>query len=182
MQVRHQSSYCATPDTDHKCTASQNRALKVAVEDFEVRSSYTFWMDITVKEASHMRVALSQEDLVCSFKLDIPNLQAVIESDQFYILLNVVRNVMLSPPPATAASNRAKAEQEAREGGKRKEIVRSRELMQRYDLKMPSVLDINNKASRDEIRVLVEEATKQPLETERGIARFVECFIGKGKW
>jgi hypothetical protein len=31
--------------------------------------------------------------------LDIPNLLADVESDQFYIVLNVVRTVMLSPPP-----------------------------------------------------------------------------------
>lgn len=124
-----------------------------------------------------MSVTHTQDDLVCSFKLDIPNLLADIESDQFYIIINVVRNVLLSPPPTLNSENSRK-----RSRSKRREIPRSRDLLNRFELRMAAIFDINNKSTRDELKVLVEEAIKEPLEVEIGIARLVECFIGKGKW
>ena len=124
-----------------------------------------------------MTVTHTQDDLVCSFKLDIPNLLADIESDQFYVIINVVRNVLLSPPPSLNQENSRK-----RSRTKRREIARNRDLLSRYELKLAAILDINNKPTRDELKVLIEEAIKEPLDIEVGIARLVECFVGKGKW
>ena len=80
--------------------------LRVAVKDFEVRASYSFWMDVTVKEANKMYVHSERmkKDLVCSFLLDLPELCLDITSTQFYLGINVIKNVLLAPPPTTAAS------------------------------------------------------------------------------
>jgi hypothetical protein len=45
-----------------------------------------------------------------------------------------------------------------------------------------SKVNLSIKASRDCPKVLIEEFTKDPLGEEAGIARFVECCIGGGKW
>ena len=123
-----------------------------------------------MKEAKTMKFYPSNTDLVCLCKVDLPNLVADIESDQFYIMLNVVRNVLLSPPPVSAAAERRRKERDGKEEekSKRMQIHRRADLLQRHDIRVLPVLDLNTKASRDEVKVLIEETIKEPLEIEEG--------------
>ena len=38
-------------------------------------------------------------DLVYQFLLDVPDLELEVDSPQFFILLNVAKNLLLAPPP-----------------------------------------------------------------------------------
>jgi hypothetical protein len=71
----------------NKDEKKDNPNLRVAIKDFDLRSTYTFWMDVTVKEANKMYVRreIGGKDLVCSFLLDLPELCLDITSSQFHI-------------------------------------------------------------------------------------------------
>ena len=76
--------------------------MRMAIKDFQIRAQYIFWTDITAKQAKHMHVERTKDDLVCAFKLDLPAIVVDIVSQQFYAIVHVVRNVLLVPPPASA--------------------------------------------------------------------------------
>ena len=165
--------------------------LRVAVKDFEVRASYTFWMDVTVKEANKMYVHRDRvsKDLVCSFLLELPELCLDITSSQFYIGINVIRNVLLAPPPEMAASLRGSMNSteglDGREGeqtsNKITEIFRDTQQLS-PDVRVLSELNLKNKQSREEVKALIEEYFNRATEIKFGMARVVDLFIGKGTW
>jgi hypothetical protein len=165
--------------------------LRVAVKDFEVRASYTFWMDVTVKEANKMYVHRDRvsKDLVCSFLLELPELCLDITSSQFYIGINVIRNVLLAPPPEMAASLRGSMSTtegvDGREGeqtsSKITEIFRDTQQLS-PDVRVPTELNLKNRQSREEVKALIEEYFNRATEIKFGMARVVDLFIGKGTW
>jgi hypothetical protein len=165
--------------------------LRVAVKDFEVRASYTFWMDVTVKEANKMYVHRDRvsKDLVCSFLLELPELCLDITSSQFYIGINVIRNVLLAPPPEMAASLRGSMNTseggDSREGeqtsNKITEIFRDTQQLS-PDVRVLSELNLKNRQSREEVKALIEEYFNRATEIKFGMARVVDLFIGKGTW
>ena len=157
--------------------------LKVAVKDFEVRASYTFWMDVTVKEANKMYVHRDKvsKDLVCSFLLDVPELCLDITSSQFYIWINVIKNVLLAPPPAMAASMKDKLAFEGEEGENELPTNKVTEIFRDSQLSN-DVLNLKNKQSREEVKSLIEEHFTRATEVTHGMARVVDLFIGKGTW
>ena len=169
----------------------ESPSLRVAVKDFEVRASYTFWMDVTVKEANKMYVHRDRvsKDLVCSFLLDLPELCLDITSSQFYIGINVIKNVLLAQPPAMAASIRdnMNSGDGMEDGGgeqtssKITEIFRDT-LHTPLDLKTAQELNLKNRQSREEVKTLIEDYFNRVIEVKYGMARVVDLFIGKGTW
>lgn len=165
--------------------------LRVAVKDFEVRASYTFWMDVTVKEANKMYVHRDKvsKDLVCSFLLDLPELCLDITSSQFYIGINVIKNVLLAQPPAMAASirdNISAGDSMEDQGGEQTsskitEIFRDSQHTP-PDLKALQELNLKNRQSREEVKTLIEDYFNRVVEVKYGMARVVDLFIGKGTW
>ena len=85
--------------------------VQVAVKDFSIKADYVFWSKVgatAAKEVLHIQQQRNQE-LTCSMKLALPDLVVDIKPWQFYIVLNVVRNVLLVPPPVVKAKVRAGA-------------------------------------------------------------------------
>ncbi len=161
--------------------------MKMAVKDFQIRAFYMFWMDVTVKEAQRMFVEKREEDLVSSFMLDLPEICLDIITSQFYIVINVARNVLLAVPPQMSRTEKEKTEAEARKAEAKKdslmEIVRDPHLLARHDVKMSSAdLDLKSRNHREEMRILIEDSLKRKMDVEMGMARFTELLIGKGSW
>jgi hypothetical protein len=171
--------------------------LRVAVRDFETRSKYCFWMDVTVKEANCMRVAKMEDELVCSFLMDLPELCLDITSQQFYIIINVVRNVLLAPPPSFAdelstavaglrggagggagtgtgtdtlsstAAGAAASREEEEAASKVVEIPRDAELRL-----VSGALNLKQRQSREEVKLLIENHAARPRSGSRqGLAQ-----------
>ena len=172
----------------------ESPALKVAVKNFEVRAGYSFWMDVTVKEANKMYVHRDRinKDLVCSFHLDLPELCLDMTSSQFYIGINVIKNVLLAPPPAMAASIYRARESGANSGDddetdndteqKVTELFRDSLLVPQDVRGVQNELNLKNRQSREEVKSLIEEYFNKAPEVKYGMAREVELFIGKGTW
>ena len=51
--------------------------MRMAIKDFQIRAQYIFWTDITAKQAKHMHVERTKDDLVCAFKLDLPAIAGI---------------------------------------------------------------------------------------------------------
>ena len=79
--------------------SSKYELLKLAVKDFQIRASYTYYIDVTRQEVGGMYLKTVDEDLVCAFMLDLPAICVDIDSSQFFIMLHVIRDVLLAPPP-----------------------------------------------------------------------------------
>ena len=77
--------------------------MRMAIKDFQIRALYIFWTDVTVKEAKKMYLIPSKDELVCTFKLELPVICVDILSWQFYVIMHVIRNVLLVPPPASVS-------------------------------------------------------------------------------
>lgn len=166
---------------------TESRNLKVAIKDFQIRALYIFWTDVTAAEAKQLHIQPSREDLVCTFRLELPELEVDIYSWQFYAIVNVIRNVLLVPPPSATKHNRGSNDDNDDSANKVLELTRDADLLAKNDIKanLATQLDINNKLSRDELRVLIEESLNTALQldvTNQGTARFVEVFIGKITW
>ena len=159
-------------------------------------------MDVTVKEANKMYVHRERmkKDLVCLFLLDLPELCLDITASQFYIGINVIKNVLLAPPPDTNnLISRAKesinvnyqdyGEESEKEDNnavnKVTELFRDSQLLQQdKDIKndLKNDLNLKNRTSREEIKALIEDYFNRAFEKKYGMARVVELFIGKGTW
>jgi hypothetical protein len=70
-----------------------------AIEDFDIKSTYTFYLDVKVKEAKSLVAKSTKDKLDCKFRLELPEVSIDIESKQFYMMFDVARNVLLAPPP-----------------------------------------------------------------------------------
>lgn len=112
-------------------------------------------LDVTAKEANRMLLDRSIENLVCSFTLDLPDVCLDILTSQFYIIVNVARNLLLAAPPVLDKKipEMERKEKDAETDSKIAEIERSSELLARHNIKSATRFDINNKPTRDEIKV-----------------------------
>lgn len=160
--------------------------MRMAIKDFQIRALYIFWTDVTVKEAKTMYLYPSKEELVCTFKLELPVICVDILSWQFYVIMHVVRNVLLVPPPASA-TRKSPTQSEAEEAEKNKvlELLRDPVLLAKHELRtnMNIPLDLKHKLSRDELKLLIEEnLAGAMMNMELGSARFVEVFVGSCTW
>lgn len=161
--------------------------LKTAICDFQIRALYVFWTDVTAAEAKDLYVQQSKDALTYTFRLELPELVVDIFSWQFYVILNVIRNVLLVAPP-TSSSNQlrskgkpdgANEEQEAKEVV---ELTRDLDVLSKYDIKAASgLLDLAKQKSCEEIRALLEEYISNLVENNN-VTRFVEVFIGRVYW
>jgi hypothetical protein len=159
--------------------------MRMAIKDFQIRALYIFWTDVTVKEAKSMYLLPSKEDLVCTFKLELPVICVDILSWQFYVIMHVVRNVLLVPPPASARKNTTQSEMEEAEKNKVLELMRDPVLLAKHDVRanLNAPLDLKYKVSRDELKLLIEEnLAGAMMHMELGSARFVEVFVGSCTW
>lgn len=160
--------------------------MRMAIKDFQIRALYIFWTDVTVKEAKTMFLNPSKEDLVCAFKLELPVICVDILSWQFYVIMHVIRNVLLVPPPASATRKSAtQSEAEDAEKNKVLELVRDPVLLSKHEIRanLNAALDLKHKHSRDELKLLIEEnLAGAMMNMELGSARFVEVFVGSCTW
>jgi hypothetical protein len=162
-----------------------NTFLKTAIEDFQIKAAYTFWTDINEDEIRNVSIEHGASELVCSFKLELPSIRVEIMSWQFYIIINVIRNVLLVPPPTNISKRYKKELDEEDSENKYLEISRDHSLLAKHDFKPnPNIdLDILNKHCRDELKILVEESLQNSnLEIFSGTARLVDVFIGSCIW
>jgi hypothetical protein len=160
--------------------------MRVAIKDFQIRALYIFWTDVTVREAKTMYLNQSKEELVGTFKLELPVLCVDILSWQFYVIMHVVRNVLLvPPPPSTSRTRQTQSEAEEAERHKVLELMRDPVLLAKHDMRvnLNVPLDMKNKQSRDELKLLIEEnLAGAMMNMELGSARFVEVFVGSCTW
>lgn len=187
-QARHSTTATSTASLSDP-TAAEDEAefadspfLKTAIRDFQIRALYVFWTEVTAAEAKELYVQQSKEALTCTFRLELPELAVDIFSWQFYVILNVIRNVLLVPPPAHGKRLQKGSEAEEAESAAI-ELARDPELLAKHDLKpnASAPLDLLKQRSLDEVRVLIEEHLAKALETS-AVARFVEIFIGRVYW
>jgi hypothetical protein len=175
--------------------------MKVAIRDFQIRALYIFWTDVTSEEAKDLYVQNRDEDMTYTFRLELPDLVVDITSWQFYIILHVVKNVFLVPPPAQA-SKRKQDEAEEAEGSKFVVVPRDPSVLAKYNFRSAGgALDINNQRSREELRILLEEFMSNQYHQQQfygggqggggggggydgtgATARFMEVFIGRMSW
>lgn len=159
--------------------------MRMAIKDFRIRAQYIFWTDITAKQAKHMHVERTKDDLVCAFKLDLPAIVMDIVSLQFYAIMHVIRNVLLVPPPASAQrSNPSQADLD-KETKQQQQVL---ELQRDVDAAAAAssyskLLDIDQKQCREEIKDIVERKLADAMkDMELGSSRLVECLIGSCSW
>ena len=171
-----------------KGESSESPMLKAAIHNFQIRALYIFWTDVDAVEARNMHIQQAREDLICTFRLELPDLSVEIVSWQFYVILNVIRNVLLVPPPILpGGKHSSRAETEETENNKVLEVQRNRALMEQHELRVNfnNPLDIVKQVCRDELKILIEDSLNTALQLDissQGTARYVEVFIGKMTW
>ena len=127
-----------------------------------------------------MFIDTNPQELVCAFILELPDICSDIVTSQFYIMLNVARNVLLAPPPQSqrkaAAADPSKesagnngaavavsAPDEAKQdiGSKLTELSRDADVLAKFDMKPVKILNIKKSDTRDEVKVLLEHFLEQ---------------------
>ena len=146
--------------------------LKKAIEDFEIKSTYTFYLDVTVKQAKNLAVQFKKDELVSKFQLELPDLIIDIESKQFYMIFDVARNVLLAPPPKRSTTTVPD------DTTKKDTIEITRDINNKT-----KPLNIKTQSTRDELKALIIDYNLSSLKNDLGdTARLVEIYIGKGQW
>jgi hypothetical protein len=123
-------------------------ALKIAIRDFTIRVNYLFWQDVTTGEAKEMFVEETfnaEEIMVSQFILDIPQVCSDIVSSQFYVCINVIRNLLLIPPAREITEN--ESIQNAFNQGEMNSVFRA----------STDPIDLKRQACRAELRNIVEQ-------------------------
>ena len=159
--------------------------MRMAIKDFQIRANYVFWTDVATEDLGAMQLRPGKDELVCTFKLELPVIVVDILSWQFHILLNVVRNVLLAPPPATGKADATASEAEEEKMASVVQLPRDPELLAQHDIRanLATPLDMRHKGSREELKVVVEDFLNTgSLQKHPGSARFVEVFIGSCTW
>ena len=144
-----------------------------AIEDFEIRSTYTFYLDVKVKEAKSLVAKPTKERLDCKFRLELPEVSVDIESKQFYMMFDVARNVLLAPPPKYSKFNEDSPKKDMTIEITRDGNNRSRPL------------NIKSTTSREEILNLISSylTSTSNQDVEYGeTPRVIQIYVGKGKW
>ena len=108
-----------------------------------------------------------------SFLLDLPQVCLKVDSLQFSILLNTIRNVLLAPPPAQTESNIAPVDDEDKI--EKKGILR----MESSEGTAPS---LDNRLGRTQIKNIVEQNLQNLPESEFCVAQSIEYYVGRGTW
>ena len=107
------------------------------------------------------------------------------------MLLSISRNLLLAVPPQYESMSESKKGFNAAAGAKVREISRDADMLQRHpEFRAASGLDVKTRATREELRLLVENylsgslhsANEVEIESERTTARHVEVMIGRGSW
>jgi hypothetical protein len=107
---------------------------------------------------------------------------------QFYVIVNVVRNVLLVPPPTNISKkqkDRNQAHDDENVDTKFMELPRDQALLAKNDFKsnLSQPLDIASRHHREELKLLLEECLKSDrLEVHVGTARLMEVEIGRCVW
>eukprot|EP00981_Chlorochromonas_danica_P010154 scaffold3051_cov167-Ochromonas_danica.AAC.13 len=145
--------------------------MLMAIKDFQIRACYIFWTDVTVQEAKELKIVRSKEDLVCTFRLELPNLAVDINSRQFHIMTSVVKNVLLLPPPTIPSQLTPLREEKANF----------------IEIALPQLaraLDWKMRSHREEIRGAIDDCLVDPAYdlTNSQIVRYAEVFIGRLTW
>lgn len=172
-----------TTDRSDSTTALQTGAtkdsshLKMAIRHFSIHCYYMFWTDVTVKEAQYMLLEKRTDNLCCTFMLDMPEICLNIATAEFYILINVVKNVMLAPPAEYAKKQEPSVEKKPDTEDKLIGIERDDKF------KATGILNVKNVNHRKELEGLMERALgSTAFNVEPAMARYMEVFIGKGTW
>lgn len=150
--------------------APEPLSMLVAINDFQIRACYIFWTDVTIAEAKELKIVRNKEDLIATFRLELPNLSVDIISKQFHIVTNVIKNVMLLPPPHIASSQQQQTSNNVIE--------------LKRDEKNTLPLDWTSKSTRDEIRIYIDECLASNLYdlNNQSTVRYTEVFIGRLTW
>jgi hypothetical protein len=125
------SQYDGADDDDDETSPQDHGAkdmLKMAIEDFEIKAHYKFTTAIFRQDASKMPVdyrdpAEIDTSAVCSFRLFIPFFNIDLDSSQFYVILNVIRNSLLAPPPPLARTLIERGKKSIIEASKNKRVI-----------------------------------------------------------
>ena len=159
--------------------------LRMAIEHFQIRFFHTFYEDITIMEAMKMNVndfQRTKEDLMSAFFLDLPELCLKVDPLQFYIVLKVIRNVLLAPPPKQTAEEKGATalNMSNASGGNSSQNLSKRNSNSAGESKA-STLHLKSSRARKELRELIEKELKS-VNTEFSLAQHIEFFVGRGTW
>ena len=164
---------CQCAEEAATSTSYDTSALKRAVLDFQLGVNYNFFTDIAVGDVEGMTILPGTEDLQASFKLEVPEFHMEMDSSQFNIFTAVLRNVLLAAPPEIDMTKNINKQDKSR--GKRINRIHP-------SGSIPPVLDMEQYASVNELKGLIERWLLQELRNIPGIARLTEVFVGRGTW
>ncbi|EWM25535.1 conserved uncharacterized protein [Nannochloropsis gaditana] len=139
------------------------------------------------------RIRISSEETVAKVLLDLPQLDWNLNSRQFYITLDVIRNVLLAAPVQTEeeeAEERIRREQQ-----EAKRIAEARQRVaavaglnpgeEKGGLELalePEHLDLGSKSDRDVLKTLVEQTLQRLLLPTLHETKMVQYCVGGGTW
>jgi hypothetical protein len=155
--------------------------LRNAINNFEMIAVYTYYEDLTAEEAGKLYMHRTREELMNSFLLDLPQVCLKVDSLQFSILLNTIRNVLLAPPPAQAEESHVTVTVSgtAEEG---MEMEARRGVIQMKSNDGEGVPSLDNRYGRTQIKEIVEKNLLTLSENEFCTAQSIEYFVGRGTW
>lgn len=110
----------------HTHLSPEPASLKMAVKDFQIQSQYTYYSDLTAKEAQGLYLRDGIEKPVCVFVLNLPEICLDIVTSQFFIVMNVVRNLLLAAPPQLDEEVQQRRQATAHVGA---DVPKSREIL-----------------------------------------------------
>jgi hypothetical protein len=151
------------------------------VKDFSIKADYVFWSKVgatSAKEIQHLQQQRNQE-LTCSMKLVLPDLMVDIMPWQFYVMLNVVRNVLLVPPPVIKGKRAEMASERDVDAGSKVTELKRETRRPGAATRVAPALDIANHASRVEIKDLVQQFIRSKREVIPGSGRVLELSMGR---
>lgn len=179
QQLKRRNSIRLRQGLNGMIIEQDNSPLKVAIKDFVIKAQYNFWLDVLAEEAKNMTVFLTRDEFVCAFLLDLPEIIVDTDSTQFYAVLNVIKNLLLVPPPPLSS----KISQQETDETEQNTLTLDEGILEKHGLRLKDIhLDISKPYSRDILKALIEESLLKPAIIEHGMARDVQVFIGKGVW
>jgi hypothetical protein len=170
----------SAPGGSSSTNPSSSTLLRNAINNFAMMSVYTYYEDLTVEEAAQLYTHRTREELMNSFMLDLPQVCLKVDSLQFSILLNTIRNVLLAPPPVQAEGGGGGVTDTngSHDGEERRGILRLDSAVDGGGV-VPS---LDNRVGRTQIRNLVEQNLLTLPENEFCTAQSIEYFVGRGTW
>jgi hypothetical protein len=168
-----QDSANSSPARDTRAHLA-HQLLREVVEKSNFAASYTFYSSFRTREDDSY-VLESDEELTCQFFLDLPELSIWLASDEFFIVLNVVRNVLLAPPPIPT---------EVRLQRKHDSMLTLAFASSRRPAEVQEKLDLYARGTRNDIKRTIELNMSTIVRDQSSVflAREVQYLIGRGKW